>query len=148
MMRVISLLLLLIAPLVAEAHRFAPSALDVRALTNGEISVVWKTPAQATSNVPMLPVKPDSCEVLSETPWFPEGTGKVLRQQWACAGESLEGLTLGVSGLAANQSSAVVSVRPHPDVFFQEVLTADSPSYGARTTVWLGDGTALPVAGR
>ena len=35
-MRVISLLLLLIAPLVAEAHRFAPSALDVRALTNGE----------------------------------------------------------------------------------------------------------------
>ena len=59
MMRVISLLLLLIAPLVAEAHRFAPSALDVRALTNGEISVVWKTPAQATSNVPMLPVKPD-----------------------------------------------------------------------------------------
>ena len=129
MMRVISLLLLLIAPLVAEAHRFAPSALDVRALTNGEISVVWKTPAQATSNVPMLPIKPDRCEVLSETPWFPEGTGKVLRQQWACAGESLEGLTLEVSGLAANQSSAVVSVRPHPDVFFQEVLTADSPSF-------------------
>jgi hypothetical protein len=129
MMRVISLLLLLVAPLVAEAHRFAPSALDVRALTNGEISVVWKTPAQATSNVPMLPIKPDDCEVLSETPWFPEGTGKVLRQQWACAGESLEGLTLGVSGLAANQSSAVVSMRPHPDVFFQEVLTADSPSF-------------------
>ncbi len=118
-MRGASLLLLLIAPLVAEAHRFAPSALDVRALTNDEISVVWKTPAQATSNVPMLPVKPDGCEVLVETPWFPEGTGKVLRQQWVCAGESLEGLTLGISGLAANQSSAVISVRPHPDVFFQ-----------------------------
>ena len=129
MMRLIGLLLLLAAPLAAEAHRFAPSALDIRALTNGEISVVWKTPAQATSSVPMLPVKPDGCEVLSETPWFPEGTGKVLRQQWSCASETLEGLTVGVSGLAANQASAVVSVRPNSEVFFQEVLTASNPSF-------------------
>ncbi len=129
MMRLIGLLLLLAAPLAAEAHRFAPSALDIRALTNGEISVVWKTPAQATSSVPMLPVKPDGCEVLSETPWFPEGTGKVLRQQWSCASETLEGLTVGVSGLAANQASAVVSVRPNSEVFFQEVLTAGNPSF-------------------
>ncbi len=34
MMRLIGLLLLLAAPLAAEAHRFAPSALDIRALTN------------------------------------------------------------------------------------------------------------------
>lgn len=129
MMRLISILIMLVSPLAAEAHRFAPSALDVRALANGEISVVWKTPAQASSNVPMLPVTPDGCEVLSETPWFPEGTGKVLRQQWSCASETLEGFTLTVSGLAANQSSAVVSVRPHPDVFFQEVLTVDNPSF-------------------
>ena len=129
MMRLIGLLLLLAAPLAAEAHRFAPSALDIRALTNGEISVVWKTPAQATSSVPMLPVKPDGCQVLSETPWFPEGTGKVLRQQWSCASETLEGLTVGVSGLAANQASAVVSVRPNSEVFFQEVLTAGNPSF-------------------
>ncbi len=129
MMRLIGLLLLLAAPLAAEAHRFAPSALDIRALTNGEISVVWKTPAQATSSVPMLPVTPEACEVLSETPWFPEGTGKVLRQQWSCASETLEGLTVGVSGLAANQASAVVSVRPNSEVFFQEVLTAGNPSF-------------------
>jgi hypothetical protein len=77
----------------------------------------------------MLPVKPDGCEVLSETPWFPEGTGKVLRQQWSCASETLEGLTVGVSGLAANQASAVVSVRPNSEVFFQEVLTAGNPSF-------------------
>ena len=76
----------------------------------------------------MLPVKPDSCEVLSETPGSLKD-GKGAAPAVGCAGESLEGLTLGVSGLAANQSSAVVSVRPHPDVFFQEVLTADSPSF-------------------
>jgi len=127
--RCLTVLLLLVTPLIAEAHRFAPSALDVRALSNGEISVVWKTPVQATSNVPMLPVAPESCDVISETPWFPEGTGKVLRQQWSCGGASLEGLVLSVSGLAANQSSAVVSVRPHPDVFFQEVLTVQNPEF-------------------
>lgn len=129
MMKFIALLVFSLAPLIAEAHRFAPSALDVRALANGEISVVWKTPAQATSSVPMLPIMPENCELRSETPWFPEGTGKVLRQQWSCAVESLEGQILGVSGLAANQSSAVVSVRPRPEVFFQAVLTAEEPAF-------------------
>ena len=89
-MRILVALLILLTPLVTQAHRFAPSALDVRALPNGEISVVWKTPAQATSNVPMLPVLPDECAVVSET---------------------------------------VVSVRPQPGVFFQEVLTISDPVF-------------------
>ena len=129
MIRLLTLFLMVLMPLAAQAHRFAPSALDVRALSNGEISVVWKTPAQATSNVPMLPVLPAGCSVVSETPWFPEGTGKVLRQQWQCETDSLEGLELSVSGLAENQSSAVVSVRPQPEVFFQEVLTVSEPVF-------------------
>lgn len=129
MMKFLVLLVFSLAPMMADAHRFAPSALDIRALANGEISVVWKTPAQATSSVPMLPLIPENCEVTSETPWFPEGTGKVLRQQWSCLTESLEGQVLGVSGLAENQSSAVVSVRPSPEVFFQAVLTAEEPTF-------------------
>ena len=129
MIRLLTLFLMVLMPLAAQAHRFAPSALDVRALSNGEISVVWKTPAQATSNVPMLPVLAAGCSVVTETPWFPEGTGKVLRQQWQCESDSLEGLALSVSGLAENQSSAVVSVRPQPEVFFQEVLTVSEPVF-------------------
>lgn len=129
MMRLAAVVLIILIPLAAQAHRFAPSALDVRALSNGEISVVWKTPAQATSNIPMLPVLPDGCSVVSETSWFPEGTGRVLRQQWQCVSDSLEGLALSVSGLAANQSSAVVSVRPQSEVFFQEVLTVSEPVF-------------------
>lgn len=129
MIRLLTLFLMVLMPLAAQAHRFAPSALDVRALSNGEISVVWKTPAQATSNIPMLPVLPAGCSVVTETPWFPEGTGKVLRQQWQCESDSLEGLALSVSGLAENQSSAVVSVRPQPEVFFQEVLTVSEPVF-------------------
>ena len=129
MIRFILLLTLVLNPLIVEAHRFAPSALDVRALGNGDVSVVWKTPVQATSNVPMLPELPPECDRIAETPWFPEGTGKVLRQQWRCSGESLEGLSLAISGLAANQSSAVVSVRPRPEVFFQAVLSANNPVF-------------------
>ena len=41
------------------------------------------------------PDQAGDCEVLSETPWFPEGTGKVLRQQWACAVNRLRGLPWG-----------------------------------------------------
>lgn len=120
---------LLVLSVDVTAHRFAPSSLDVRALGDGKVSAVWKTPAQATSPVPMLPMLPAGCEVRNATPWFPEGTGKVQRQEWSCEFEWLEGVELGVSGLSENQSSAVISVRPRPEVFFQTVVTADEATY-------------------
>ena len=59
---------LLVLSVDVAAHRFAPSSLDVRALGDGKVSAVWKTPAQATSPVPMLPVLPAGCDVDSATP--------------------------------------------------------------------------------
>ena len=89
MMRVISLLLLIIAPLVAEAHRLAPSG--------GRSPTVkyqlFGNPHKRPRTCPCSRSSQRS-EALSETPWFPKD-GKVLRQQWACAGESLEGLPWG-----------------------------------------------------
>jgi hypothetical protein len=120
---------LLVLSVDVAAHRFAQSSLDVRALGDGKVSAVWKTPAQATSPIPMLPILPTGCVIESATPWFPEGTGKVQRQEWNCEFEWLEGVELGVSGLSENQSSAVISVRPRPEVFFQTVVTAEEPTY-------------------
>ena len=139
MSRLITVFLMVLMPLAAQAHRFAPSALDVRALSNGDISVVWKTPAQATSSVPMLPVLPTECSVVSQTPWFPEGTGKVLRQQGQCESESLEGLALSVSGLAkiSHPRWCLLDLNP---VFFQEVLTVSEPVFVVPAQHLVGNG--------
>ena len=51
----------------AQAHRFAPSLLKVTETGSDAYNVVWKTPAQGTSSIPLRPVWPDSCEVYSSS---------------------------------------------------------------------------------
>jgi len=94
--------------------------------------VVWKTPAQATSSVPLRPVWPASCEVQSASPMYLEGTGNVLSWQLQCANLGADGLvgeTLAVTGLGANQASAMLMVELLDGRQYQQILTADRAEY-------------------
>ena len=98
----------------AQAHRFAPSLLKVVETAPLQYNVVWKTPAQGVSNIPLEPQWPASCEVVNASPPQLEGTGVVTSLQLQCVDlgeDGLVGETLGVSGLGANQASAMVMVR-------------------------------------
>ena len=79
--------LLLMALLLSQsalAHRFAPSLLKVTEVGEGQYNMVWKTPAQGTSNIPLKPEWPASCEITSASPVQMEGTGKVSSWQMQC----------------------------------------------------------------
>ena len=39
----------------ANAHRFAPSLLKVNEIAEQQYNMVWKTPAQGVSNIPLRP---------------------------------------------------------------------------------------------
>ena len=117
---------------VAHAHRFAPSLLKVNEIADQQYNMVWKTPAQGTSNVPLRPVWPDSCEVKNASPPQMEGTGKVSSWQLHCSGlgeDGLVGETLGVAGLGANQASAMVMVSLLDGRQYQQVLNAEQPEF-------------------
>ena len=117
---------------VAHAHRFAPSLLKVNEIADQQYNMVWKTPAQGTSNVPLRPVWPDSCEVKNASPPQMEGTGKVSSWQLHCRGlgeDGLVGETLGVAGLGANQASAMVMVSLLDGRQYQQVLNAEQPEF-------------------
>ena len=127
-------LLVLVSGLVmaqaAQAHRFAPSLLKVTQIGAGQYAMVWKTPAKAASNIPMRPLWPESCEVANASPPQLEGTGKVSSWQLHCSGlgdDGLVGETLGIEGLGANQSSAMVMVELLDGRHYQQVLNADQP---------------------
>ena len=127
----LALFFLLLAP-VAEAHRFAPSLLKVSEIGPAQYHVVWKTPAQATSSVPITPVWPDNCEVKNPSPTQLEGTGKVSSAQLHCSGlgeDGLVGETLGVDGLGINQASAMVMISLLDGRQYQEVLNAEQSSF-------------------
>jgi hypothetical protein len=116
----------------AQAHRFAPSLLKVTEISPNTYAMVWKTPAQGTSNIPLEPVWPHSCEVTSSNPPQLEGTGKVTSWQMSCSqlgDDGLVGETLGVKGLGPNQASALVMVNLLDGRNYQQVLNAEQPEF-------------------
>jgi hypothetical protein len=135
-MRILQLCLGLVLGLTlvqgAQAHRFAPSLLKVNEIGEGQYHMVWKTPAQGTSNIPLRPTWPDTCEVKNASAPQLEGTGKVSSWQLHCTDlgdDGLVGETLGVSGLGANQASAMVMVSLLDGRQYQEVLNAEQPEF-------------------
>ena len=116
----------------ALAHRFAPSLLKVSEIASNHYNMVWKTPAQGTSKVPLRPLWPDTCEVKNASAPQLEGTGKVSSWQLQCTGlgeDGLVGETLGVAGLGANQASAMVMVSLLDGRQYQEVLNAEQSEF-------------------
>lgn len=127
-MRIWLLLLVAFVCSSASAHRFAPSLLEIRQLSETSFNATWKTPIQKVSAVPMEPVFPESCEIVSSSPWIQEGTGVLMQMDLDCA-EGLVEKTLSVSGLGDNQSSALLRLHLAQDVFHQAVFTAAEPQY-------------------
>ncbi|PLW67306.1 HupE/UreJ family protein [Pseudohalioglobus lutimaris] len=131
--------------LSAQAHRFAPSLLKVNEIGPGQYHLVWKTPLQGTSNIPLRPTWPASCEVTQASPPQTEGTGRVSSWQLTCpelGPEGIVGETLGVDGLGPNQASAMVMVSLQDGRQYQQVLNAEQPSF-----VIPADSSAGEVAG-
>ena len=124
-------LLLFIAQL-AQAHRFAPSLLKVTEIAPQQYNVVWKTPVQGTSDIPLRPRWPDACEVTNSSPPQLEGTGRVDSLQLRCdqlGEDGLVGETLGIDGLGPNQASAMVMVTLLDGRNYQQVLNAEQAAF-------------------
>lgn len=128
----LALLLCLGAAQGVYAHRFAPSLLNVQEVTPLTYNVVWKTPAQGVSNVPLRPVLPGSCEVSNASEPQLEETGVVTSWQLQCPALGEHGIVgekLGVSGLGANQASAMVMVSLLDGRRYQQVLNAEQDEF-------------------
>ena len=122
----------LLLPNQAQAHRFAPSLYKIVETTQGNYNVVWKTPTEATSNIPLRPTWPVSCEVKRESPAVREGTGTISSWTLGCdrLGDSgLVGQRLGVAGLAENQASAIVMLTLRDGRYYQSVVNAENPDF-------------------
>jgi HupE / UreJ protein len=129
---VLGIFLALALAQAAQAHRFAPSLFKVTEIADQQYSVVWKTPAQGTSAIPLRPLWPESCEITNSSPSQMEGTGKVSSWQMRCAqlgDDGLIGETLGVEGLGDNQASAMVMVSLLDGRNYQQVLNAEQPQF-------------------
>ena len=150
LLRVIAALPLLLALLSTnsvQAHLFAPSLLKIVETTahdfdrhgnsqhdynQHDYNLVWKTPTQTTSNIPLRPTWPERCEIKSESPALREGTGTLSSWTLRCdqlGNDGLVGQTLGITGLAENQASAMVMLSLLDGRHYQSVLNAQNPAF-------------------
>jgi len=122
------LLLLVLAAAPALAHKLAPSLLSLHEQGGGRFAVSWKTPRFGSTPVPIEPQLPANCVEEGERRWAYEGTG--VRIDWTvrCQG-TLAGAEFRVSGLAENQSAALIRIEWSDGVVAQGMLNAEKPSY-------------------
>lgn len=111
----------------APAHRLAPSLLELVEGEPGRFDVTWKTPREQPAGSDLRPVLPEACRALTESVPSLEGTGVVLRFPVDCGEAGIEGARLGVAGLAASGSNALVRVALRDGRRIQAVLHADQP---------------------
>ena len=120
---------------VATAHKFAPSLLKIIELPSAGgrqlLHVMWKTPIESISSIMLRPYWPETCDVRRQSPPQVEGTATVIIWDLDCGVEnlSLSGQSIGISGLAENQVSAVALVNLRDGRSYQQVLSSERASF-------------------
>jgi hydrogenase/urease accessory protein HupE len=126
-MRIISYVLLFMClSSTANAHKLAPSLLELRELPSGVIGLMWKTPLLAAS--PPAVVLPASCRTLDRVDQTINEGAVVQRYTILCA-EAVPALAFSISGLSASRSAALLRWYANDDSEQQMLLGSDEDSF-------------------
>jgi len=112
---------------LARAHPLAPALLELRELAGGRVEVKFKTPANRLPGTNLVPLLPESCSTTALPTVEREGTGIVERYAVACKA-SLAGARVGIRGLEASQTDALLRVELADGRHVQSVLRSSEPS--------------------
>jgi hydrogenase/urease accessory protein HupE len=121
------LLLLLIASSFSQAHKLAPSLLQLTELEPGQFEVYWKTPKLTSAGQKLEPVFPAHCTAQSPAVMSGEGTGLVGRWLIQCQ-QPMAGETLSVRGMASTGTATLVKVQWSGGGKVQGLINARNPS--------------------
>jgi hydrogenase/urease accessory protein HupE len=106
-----------------------PALLEIWDTGSGTIEVLWRVPASQPAASPLRPVFPEGCREISEHTATRLPQSVVERWRIDCAGRSLAGRQIGVEGLAARRTDALVRVHVVDGRLSQTVLRGDSPFF-------------------
>ena len=127
MKRLVLIMLALLVSVEASAHRFAPSLLRLFEVGDGQYQVIWKTPAQRISEIPLQPVFPEACSG-APAESTREGTGVLVSFRLSCPG-GLIGEEIAVTGLPENSASVLLSLETRDGFYYQSLLNGQQRSF-------------------
>lgn len=110
----------------AAAHPLDPALLELREAPGSVVEVLWRLPAAQPRDAPLEPVLPDRCRPLAPGSVSRDEQRVSVRWRMDCEA-SLVGERLGVAGLSARQTDALVRLQLADGRLIQAVLRGDEP---------------------
>jgi hydrogenase/urease accessory protein HupE len=132
-------------PLPGHSHEVRPAYLDLREDRPGEYSVLWKTPMLGAMRLALDPTFSGPVEAL--TPVATQTTGNAAVRTWRLRADRLRGQTLGVAGLEATLTDALVRIAFADGTAWVQRLTPQQPEVviPTRQSAWDVAGTYLTL---
>lgn len=119
------MLLLIFFSATAQAHKLAPSLLEISEQSAGHYQVKWRTPKLA--KIQPKPIFPAPCQ-LGEGKTAPVGTAMEWYWQLHCP-SGLGGKTIAIEHLASSRTAALLRFQRLDLPLLQQLLTSDQPSF-------------------
>ena len=122
------------AATAAGAHPLAPSLLTVREHDQGRVEVVWKTPLLRLPGVDLRPVLPPECPPTSPPTAVGEADGDSAVTRWTvdCGSAGLVGKVIGLEGLGAAKTDALLRIELADGRAVDTILRAREPFFTVR----------------
>ena len=118
-------LAVVVCSLSAFAHEIRPAYLELREVTPGEFSVVWKTPMLGDARLALYPeFSGDTTAITPVTTRSPPGAAI---QQWTLRAPALRGQTLHILGLESTMTDALIRVAFTDGSGWTQRLTSRQP---------------------
>lgn len=126
------------AAAAAFAHSLSPSLLVVRESADGPVSVTWKTPLLRMAGVDLRPVLPADCTATSPAEIHEEGDHVTATWSIDCGPAGLVGRDIGVEGLAASKTDALLHLELGDGRAIDTVLRQREPVFTVpgRESTW------------
>jgi hypothetical protein len=127
--RIIALLVLVLFSSTALAHKLAPSLLTIQETAPNQFDLHWKTPRTLPTSERIELYLPNHCADLDERQPLPDPVGIVFEWRVDCGDQGLVDSVVRVSGLAGNQSAAVVKIDLLDGRAYRQLLNGSQPEF-------------------
>ena len=116
-------------PTLGWSHPLDPAMLEIWEGQAGGVEVEWRLPLAQPTNAPLWPVLPARCRAVSTPSVSQSGTHVMQRWSLTCGPQSLMGERIGVEGLHARKTDALLRLHLADGREVQAVLRGDAPFF-------------------
>jgi hypothetical protein len=116
------------APRPVAAHALSPALLVLHEATAGVFDVTWKIPVLRLVGADLQPALPADCPVVATTPPSEDGESLTTRFRIDCGAAGLVGKRVGVDGLGAAKTDALLRIELADARTIDTVLRAREPA--------------------